>query len=74
MTNKTKRNQTESNGIKPSETNAVKNNPLYFEVPIPESELIEALTKHFNDVRKMHVNAVAFRVKENRLMVGVLPA
>jgi len=71
--NKTKQNETKSNGSKPVETDSGKDNPLYYEIPLSETETLDWLTAGLRGNRRSAVTAVTVRVKENRLVIGVLP-
>ena len=72
-TNETKTNQVKANGVRPAQTVSPKDNPLFFEVPLPESEGLDWLTDGLKTKRKMAVAAVTVRISDGRLMVGVLP-
>jgi len=69
----TNQNKAKSNGTKPKQEKSVKDNPLFFEVPLPESESLDWLTDGLKTKRKMTVTAVTVRISDGRLMVGVLP-
>ena len=73
-TNEVKQDKAKQNGKEPKDAKRPQDNPLYFEIPVPENVTLNWLTAALEENRQIvdHV-AVTFRKDGGRLMIGVLP-